>query len=38
MLLQKEGLIRKCNEVLHQASQVPFRMMEDGLSIWKRWV
>lgn len=38
VLLQKEGQIRRCNEVLHQASQVPFRMMEDALSIWRRWV
>jgi hypothetical protein len=36
--LQREGKIKRCNEVLHQASQVPFRMIEDSLSIWRRWV
>lgn len=36
--MQKEGNIRKSNEVLHQASQVPFRMLDDSLSIWRRWI
>ena len=38
LLLQKEGNIRKCNEILHEASQVPFRMLDDALSVWRRWV
>ena len=36
-LLQSQGEIRRCNQVMHRASQVSFKMVEDYLSVWRHW-
>ena len=36
-ILQQAGELRRCNEILHQASQTNFKMVEDSLAVWRRW-
>lgn len=36
-ILQQSGQLRRCNEILHQATQTNFKMVEDSLAVWRRW-
>jgi hypothetical protein len=36
-MLQEGRQLRRCHEVLQQASQVVFRTTEDSLAVWRRW-